>query len=160
MCLPFLSRKCPPFMITPATCKLQVPRGESFEPKSTPLNQMARRFVVGLNICLKPMQPLPTKRLPENGEKPPLHIATSVVRYESVVSKITGTEYTAHNLINVNDVCKLPILSANPITNVRSALQPFEARFEFIDSPRWTRPVPMKFAAPSHSRQEFISPCR
>lgn len=119
--LPFLYRNCPPFVIAPAPSKLQVSRGESFEAKSTPLNQMARRFVVGLNIGLKPMQPMLTKRLRENGAESPLHIATSVVRYESVVSKITGTEYTAHNLVNVNDASKFPVLSANPITNVRSA---------------------------------------
>ena len=160
MGLPFLCCNCPPFVVAPAPCNLQVSRGKSFEPKSTLLNQMARCFVVGLNIRLKPVQSLPTKRLLENGPKAPLHIATAVVRCESVVSKITGTEYTADNLINVNDTGKLAILSANPITNVRSSLQAFEARLEVRDSLRWTRPVTVEFAAPSHSRQEFISPGR
>src|ERR1043165_642659 len=104
------------------------------------------------------MQPLSMKRFSENSTKPALHVATFVVRYESVVSKITGTEYPAHNLIDVNDSGKFSILGANPIAEVRSALQPFEARFESGGSRRWTSPVPVQLAARSHSDQEFISP--
>ena len=53
--LPLLYSNRPSLMIAPASGKLQVSRRESLEPKPTPLNELARCFVVGLNIRLEPM---------------------------------------------------------------------------------------------------------
>jgi hypothetical protein len=86
------------------------------------------------------------KCLGQNVAKPAFHIAVAVVRYESVVSKVTGAEYTAHNLGDIDDASQLAILSADPITYARRALQSFKALFEFFGSPWWTRPMLVKRA--------------
>jgi hypothetical protein len=42
-------------MVAPAPGDLQIARRESFELKSTPLNELSRRFVIGLNVRLEPV---------------------------------------------------------------------------------------------------------
>jgi hypothetical protein len=63
---PVLYRNRPSFVVAPTAGQLQVPRRESFEPKSTSLNELARSFVIRLNVGLKPMQPLPAKCFRKN----------------------------------------------------------------------------------------------
>ena len=158
--LPLLCSNRPSFMIAPASSKLEVSRREPFEPKPTPLNKLARCFVVGLNIRLEPMQPLMTKCFRQNGTKSSLHMTTSVVRYESIVSKVPGTEYTPHNLIDVDHASELTILSADPVRDVCLVLQAFEVLFEFLYRPWWTGPMAVQFATPRNSSQKLTSPLR
>src|SRR5262245_41646837 len=82
--LPFLYRNRPSLVISPAPRQLQIPRRVSLQPKTTPLNQLPGRFVVGLNIGLEPVESLPSKCLGQNGQKPSLHVAMPVVGNESI----------------------------------------------------------------------------
>src|SRR5262245_6484410 len=92
----------PSLMIAPTSSKLQILRRVSFQSETALSNELARRFVVRLNVRFEPMQPVPTKRFHQNSAKSFLHITPPVVWHEGVVSKVTGTENAAHNLRNVD----------------------------------------------------------
>jgi hypothetical protein len=109
-------------MVTPTSGQLQVPRRESFKAKSASLNELARRIIVRLDVRLKPMEPLPAKCVLDNGAKTPFHIPTTVVRYESIIPHVTGAEYTAHYLINVDYASESSIFSTYPIAEARFCL--------------------------------------
>ncbi len=113
-------------MIAPTTGNLQVSRRESLESESEPLNESARYLIVRLYVCLKPMEPMATKRLGKNGAKRSLHITAPVVRHEGVVSKITGAETTSDNLIDIDYAGEFLILGTYPVPNVCPAAEAFE----------------------------------
>src|SRR5688572_22389297 len=84
-----------------------------------------------------------------------LQIPTSVVRHECIVSKVTGAEHAAHNLVDIDHAGEFSSFSADPITNVYSALQAFETRGKFLMRVRWVRPTSVKFTASSHRSKEL-----
>src|SRR5215213_1134735 len=53
--LPFLYCNRPSFVVAPAPSNLQISGRESFESKSTSFNELAGRFIIRLNVRLKPM---------------------------------------------------------------------------------------------------------
>ena len=61
-----------------------------------------------------------------------LHIPTSVVRHECIVSKVTGAEHAAHNLVDIDHASEFSSFSADPITNVHTTSQAFETRGKFL----------------------------
>ena len=127
-------------MIAPTSSELKISRRTSFEPKSASLNEPTRGLVVGLDICSESMQEVPTKRLGQYSEKAFLHIVTLVVRYECIVTEVTGAEHAAQNFVDVDYASEFPGFSADPVTKVCAGVRALKTGRELVISARSTSP--------------------
>src|SRR5262252_5079716 len=154
--LPFLDCDRPSLVIAPASAQLQVARRKPFQPKPAPLHELARCFVVRLNIRLEPVEPLFRKSVSQHSRESPLHITTPVVGYESIVSKITRAKHAPHNLVDIDYSGQFALFSANPVHDIQRAAQSLEMLFKSKWRTRRVGPVTMELTAASDGRQEFV----